>query len=71
MDNEAKDALIAALRAENRALRAGLEDLADNVEIPDGDCSCHLSPPCADCVNYGGLRLAYEEARAFLKSAAL
>lgn len=71
MDNEAKDTLIAALRAENRALRAGLEDLADNVEVPESDCSCHLSPPCSFCVDYGGLLRAHDEAQALLKGAAL
>ena len=27
-----------------------LQEVADNWIIPDGVCSCHLSPPCSDCV---------------------
>lgn len=23
---------------------------------PPPNCSCHISPPCGDCVDYGGLR---------------
>lgn len=24
--------------------------------IPEKNCSCHLHPPCSDCVDYGWLR---------------
>jgi hypothetical protein len=24
--------------------------------IPDRNCSCHLSPPCSDCIDYGAQR---------------
>ena len=29
--------------------------------VPDRNCSCHLSPPCGDCVNYGGAREVIEQ----------
>ena len=25
-------------------------------DVPDRNCSCHLSPPCGDCVEYSGIR---------------
>lgn len=25
-------------------------------EIPAAACSCHIDPPCSDCVNYAGVR---------------
>ena len=51
-------------------LEAAFVDLLENVEEPpDRNCSCHISPPCNDCVDYGGLRGALKEARAALKLA--
>jgi hypothetical protein len=35
-------------------------------EPPDRNCFCHLSPPCNDCVEYAGLRDAFEAGRAAL-----
>ncbi len=34
------------------------EDLAEQLEafIPERNCSCHLSPPCNDCVDHGYAR---------------
>lgn len=32
-------------------------------EPPEPNCSCHLSPPCNDCVDYGGLREAFSVGR--------
>jgi hypothetical protein len=34
--------------------------LADQVFIPERNCSCHISPPCSDCVNYAHVREARE-----------
>jgi len=45
-----------ALRAENALLRELLWDWYNDVSIPDPNCSCHISPPCNNCVDYGGLR---------------
>ncbi|WP_370677604.1 hypothetical protein [Pleomorphomonas sp. PLEO] len=33
----------------------------DNVERPpERNCTCHVNPPCSDCVDYGGLREMFE-----------
>lgn len=48
-------------------LAAALQLLLDNTDhAPDANCSCHLSAPCGDCTDYGGLREAIEEANAAL-----
>lgn len=45
-----------------QALEA-LGDLLDQTESPpDGNCSCHIAPPCADCVDYSGIRYAIKQA---------
>jgi hypothetical protein len=50
------------------ALRAALELLVERADLaPARNCSCHLAPPCGDCVEWGGLREGLEEARAALK----
>jgi hypothetical protein len=33
-------------------LRA-LQDLVDDDNTPDPNCSCHISPPCHDCEDHG------------------
>lgn len=51
-------------------LREALTVLLEWVEDPPPvNCSCHLDPPCSDCVDYGGLREALEAARAALQKA--
>lgn len=46
---------------------AALEQLLDVIEYPpERNCSCHVSPPCGDCVNHGALRNAIAEAEAVL-----
>ncbi|MGC7464214.1 hypothetical protein QT654_20800 [Xanthomonas citri pv. citri] len=41
------------------SLEAALERLLEVTEHPPArNCSCHLSPPCSDCVDWGGLREA-------------
>jgi len=32
------------------------------IRPPARNCSCHISPPCNDCVDYGGLREAMKDA---------
>lgn len=40
-----------------------LKDLLDQTEPPpDKNCSCHIAPPCSDCVDYSGVRYAIEQA---------
>jgi hypothetical protein len=33
---------------------------------PERNCSCHISPPCSDCVEWSGLREWFERANAIL-----
>lgn len=72
--NTAMDERIAAgvriveLERERDALIAALESFMENVEEPpEINCSCHISPPCNDCVDYSSLREAFELGRAAMK----
>lgn len=38
-------------------------------EPPERNCSCHINPPCGDCVDNSGLRSARKMARAALAKA--
>lgn len=43
---------------------AALEEMVERAEEPsDANCSCFISPPCNDCVDYGGLREAFSDSR--------
>jgi len=42
--------------ASDERLTGLVEELLDNLYVPEPDCRCHLSPPCNDCVENGGLR---------------
>lgn len=45
-----------------------IEDLLSYVGAPpDKNCSCHISPPCSDCVDYSHLRDVIASAKAALK----
>jgi hypothetical protein len=64
-----------AIEQERDALKARLalaEELlqgwSGEVDIPDRNCSCHISPPCGDCVTYGGLRDLDEQTTRFLEA---
>lgn len=58
---------IANQSAEIARLRVALEDLIDAVEPPpEPNCSCHISPPCHDCVDHSELREFLATARAAL-----
>jgi hypothetical protein len=51
------------LRRVTAKLAVALEDLMEATgEPPDRNCSCHISPPCPDCIDYGGWREALENA---------
>lgn len=63
---------ISRLYAENEALRDAIKeasialDLADDeIDPPDTNCSCHINPPCNDCVDHSQAR----ETKEFIKSA--
>jgi len=47
---------IETLRAENALLRELLGAWYGDVYIPHPNCSCHISPPCNDCISWSGLR---------------
>lgn len=76
------DALIAALavKAEekhdpidvNERWKALAEEAADQLSefVPERNCSCHLSPPCNDCVDHGYAREVIENIRAATTQAA-
>ena len=57
---------IAELEAEVKRLRDALEVCVAELYAPVPGCSCHISPPCADCVDYGSIREAIAVARAAL-----
>lgn len=49
------------------AVRRALEDLLEVADLaPEKNCSCHLSPPCNDCIEWNGLRDAIANARAVI-----
>jgi len=57
---------IGKLRAENALLRELLGAWYSDVSIPRPNCSCHISPPCNGCVEWGGLREAAEQTKRIL-----
>jgi hypothetical protein len=72
--------IIAALRAElvrkDEALRSLVVWLQAAVEIieyetPKPNCSCHISPPCNDCMDYSRNRETISGANSALAAAAL
>ena len=65
--NTRADPALAAAQAEVARLRALVKQATDGlIYAPDPACSCHLHPPCLDCVDYGEAREWLEEARAAL-----
>jgi hypothetical protein len=50
---------------ESEALQLALEALEELLEQtgtpPHKNCSCHIAPPCPDCVDYSGVRYAIEQ----------
>jgi hypothetical protein len=59
----------AALICAAPSLLSALQELVNCVDAPDSNCSCHISPPCSDCVNYGGVRAALKDAAAAIAAA--
>ena len=55
---------ISRLRVQRDELLVVLKDFVDNDETPDRNCSCHISPPCNDCVDFSWTRELIETARA-------
>jgi hypothetical protein len=53
-----------ALREDRNALLAVVRAFMDVVEEPPpANCTCHISPPCRDCVDHSALREAFAAAR--------
>lgn len=51
--------------------RTVIEGLLETIERPpERNCSCHIAPPCSDCVEYEGLRDAIRDAEAWVRSGA-
>jgi hypothetical protein len=50
----------------NEAMKAALEQCLEHLYAPNANCSCHISPPCNDCVDYAGIRDAIRDAKAAL-----
>jgi hypothetical protein len=50
-------------------LEAVWEFLEMTEEPPEPNCSCHIAPPCGDCVDHEGLRGAFKVARAAIAKA--
>ena len=57
---------IDALKAELALAKELLDRWYNDSDIPDSNCSCHISPPCGDCVNWGGLRETASETKKLL-----
>lgn len=38
-----------------------LEKCREFISPPERNCSCHILPPCSDCVDYGGERELADE----------
>jgi hypothetical protein len=48
-------------------VRELIEELMDYCEVPpDENCSCMVSPPCSDCVDFSHLRDVRNRARALI-----
>lgn len=39
-------------------LRNSLDIYANEIKVPERNCSCHLDPPCYDCTEFASLREA-------------
>lgn len=61
---------IIMLEARIRRLESCIEDFLALTEPPDANCSCHINPPCGDCVEYGGIRDVRKAANKLLKERA-
>lgn len=57
-------ALLHRMKVERDKLLYALQMMLERIpEPPEANCSCHLSPPCNDCIEYGGEREAFESAK--------
>jgi len=62
------EAEMEALKAENANLKGLLEDWLNCSETPpDSNCSCHINPPCNDCIEWAYLREMAKETKRLLE----
>jgi hypothetical protein len=53
------------------AIRDALEQLVEAIDAPPAaNCSCHIAPPCGDCVEWSALREALADAKTALQETA-
>lgn len=53
------------MKEQRDELLTALEEVLERMDRPpDRNCSCHLSPPCGDCVAFSGVRESIELAEA-------
>ena len=56
------------LERQRDAAVGALNQMIETIEEPpENNCSCHISAPCNDCVDYSGLREAFSTTRAALR----
>jgi hypothetical protein len=51
---------LAKMQADGDKLAGALEACRAELFAPEPNCSCHISPPCGDCVDYASVREADE-----------
>jgi hypothetical protein len=63
------DAYDSEMKKHIKKLYKALLFLYENSEPPpESQCNCFTRPPCSDCVNFGGLREAFDTAKIALAS---
>lgn len=62
-------ARVEELQEERADMAQLLEEFIDYTVVPDANCSCHLSPPCSDCVEYSQIRDFIEQANTAVQKA--
>lgn len=64
------ESAIVSLEKQRDELIYLLEDVIEYVEKPPTEnCSCHISPPCGDCVDFSHLREVLRSAEIEIKKA--
>lgn len=67
MGAERESALLGKVAQQSAALKLASLALSEGVEYveepPEKNCSCHLSPPCNDCVDHSAVREFFIDAR--------
>jgi hypothetical protein len=59
----------AGLRQDKKRLEGVVETFIETINVPEANCSCHISAPCDDCFLYGYTRDVVREARTILDAA--